>query len=135
MIEPTVGRVVLYTPDTEDDQIHVNYGVQPMAATVAYVWNERMVNLSVVDHNGKQFSLTSVPLAQDDDAVSPGMCEWMEYQKGQAAKTEEALSANKPCGGEGQPGVGVGAVKETVGAVFEYCDKAEDTYKAPEGGA
>ena len=91
MIEPTVGRVVLYNPDAVDNKQHVNYNGQPMAATVAYVWNERMVNLSVVDHDGKQFSLTSVPFAQDDDAVTPGMCEWMDYQKGQAAKTEDAL--------------------------------------------
>ena len=85
MIEPTVGRVVLYTPHEGEG---ANNGGQPMAATIAYVWGERMVNLSVVDHNGNQFSATSIPLAQDDDIVAPGICEWMDYQKGQAAKTE-----------------------------------------------
>ena len=88
MIEPTVGRVVLYIPGTELDvaQGIVNIPGQPMAATICYVFGERLVNLSFVDHDGLQFNRTSVSLAQDDDAIEPGMCEWMEYQKGQAKK-------------------------------------------------
>ena len=87
MIKPSIGRVVLYQPH-EADQV-VNHGDQPMAATVSYVWSDRMVNLSIADHDGNTFTKTSVTLAQDDDAVEPGMCEWMPYQKEQATKQEE----------------------------------------------
>jgi hypothetical protein len=91
MIKPTVGRVVLYWPSAVQAGTDT---LQPFAATVAYVWNDRMVNLSVTDHNGKQFGVTSVRLLQDgDERPNGGMfCEWMPYQKGQAAKTE-ALEA------------------------------------------
>lgn len=86
MIEPTVGRVVLYRPMLNDG--HVIDPDKPMAATISYVWSDHMVNLSIVDHDGVQFSKTSVTLVQDDQLVDPGECEWMPYQKGQAAKTE-----------------------------------------------
>jgi hypothetical protein len=64
MIKPTVGRVVLYWPSAVQAGTDT---LQPFAATVAYVWNDRMVNLSVTDHNGKQFGVTSVRLLQDGD--------------------------------------------------------------------
>jgi hypothetical protein len=80
VINPTVGRVVLFHPDAPHDQ--------PFAATIAYVHSDRMVNLSVIDANGFQFSKNSVTLIQDDDAYPAEYCEWMPYQKGQAAKTE-----------------------------------------------
>jgi hypothetical protein len=45
------------------------------------------------DAGGNLFPRTSVWLRQDDDPPPTGMyCEWMPYQKGQAAKTE-ALEA------------------------------------------
>lgn len=83
MITPTVGRVVLFHQAVPHDQ--------PYAATIAYVHSDRMVNLSVVDHSGVQFGTTSVPLLQDGDPVPENgyYCEWMPYQKGQAAKAEE----------------------------------------------
>ncbi len=59
-----------------------------MAATVAYVHDDRLINISVVDHSGVQSGITSVRLAQDDEPVEPGMCYWMDYQKEQAAKSE-----------------------------------------------
>ncbi len=59
---------------------------------MAYVWNDRLVNLSVVDQNGRQFSRTSVVLQQDEDMYGPGPgsehCAWMPYQTGQAAKAD-----------------------------------------------
>ena len=103
MIKPTVGRVVLLT-------ISVGYAIknhlacsdlsQPLAAQIAYVHNDRMVNLTAWDHNGKQFGITSVQLLQDDDVApvltgSSFYCEWMPYQKGQAAKAEELESKLK----------------------------------------
>lgn len=91
MITPTIGRKVYYSPMQSDGTKH---GEQPFDATVVYVWNDRLVNLSVRDHNGNVFNKTSVDLLQDDDAPHPrgGHCYWMPYQKGQAAKTE-ALEA------------------------------------------
>lgn len=88
MIKPTVGRVVLFWPSTSFDrhEFHVN-GPQPCAATVAYVWNDEMVNLSVTDHNGRHHAVTSVSLVQDEQAKPEGgrYCEWMPYQKQVAA--------------------------------------------------
>lgn len=93
MISPTVGRVVLFWPSRGAGEPQVQ---QPYAATVAYVHSDIMVNLSVVDHNGKQFGATSVPLVQDDAPAPVGYyCEWMPYQKGQAAKTEALEAAVK----------------------------------------
>lgn len=84
MIKPTVGRVVWakFCPDWTGDH-------RPFAAIVTYVWNDRMVNLAIFDPNGAVHGATSVTLLQEGD-VSEGdyCCEWMPYQKGQAAKAE-----------------------------------------------
>ena len=89
MIIPTVGRVVWYRPNHADGIIHLD-PTHPLAAMIACVLNERLVNLTVFDSNGTAFSRRSVPLLQDGDAASfrGPYCEWMPYQKGQAAKTE-----------------------------------------------
>jgi hypothetical protein len=95
MIKPTVGRVVWFTPPNNSAESGFSgYGGQPMAATVAYVWNDRLVNLQVTDHAGVAHAKTSVPLIQDDEPKPDGYyCEWMPYQKGQAAKTEQLEKA------------------------------------------
>ncbi|MCW2317470.1 hypothetical protein M2322_003029 [Rhodoblastus acidophilus] len=91
MINPTVGRVVWYRPGTFDREhgVAVN-GDQPLAALVATVWSDRVVNLVVFDANGTTFSRSSVTLVQEGDAVpeSREYCEWMPYQIGQAKKHE-----------------------------------------------
>lgn len=81
-INPTVGRVVwFYDGSTAQPG--------PYAAIVAFVHDPRMVNLAVFDANGVPCWRTSVPLVQDGDERPHGpYCEWMPYQKGQAAKTE-----------------------------------------------
>lgn len=89
MIQPTVGRVVWfykYVPG----QGHKG----PLAAHVAHVHSDAMVNLMVIDEMGTPRSETSVHLRQDIGYAPPegDYCEWMPYQKGQAAKTE-ALEA------------------------------------------
>lgn len=96
MIKPTVGRVVWFTPGaTLPADFLLIDPEQPCNAHIAYVWNDRLVNLTVSDHYGKTFNFTSVRLLQDDDATSglPGFlpefgyfAEWMPYQVGQAAK-------------------------------------------------
>lgn len=91
MISPTVGRVVLVHGLTRREVMR--WGDQPMAGIVAYVHNDRMVNVTVFDHSGASHAVTSVPLLQDDDTSNGGVyAEWLPYQKGQAAKTE-ALEA------------------------------------------
>ncbi|MEW5745256.1 MAG: hypothetical protein AB1805_07470 [Nitrospirota bacterium] len=89
MITPTVGRVVLFTPAKSDFMATIDR--QPCAAIIAAVHSDTCVNLAVFDANGAHHSRTSVPLIQDG-APKPeagDYCEWMPYQKGQAAKTEE----------------------------------------------
>jgi hypothetical protein len=90
MIEPTVGRIVWYRQN--GPHIIIEHDDQPLAAIVAYVHSARMVNLTVFDANGVPSSRTSVQLVQEGDEVPPyAYCEWMPYQKGQAAKAEQAL--------------------------------------------
>lgn len=88
MIKPTIGRVVWFHPGlafAEANNIAFGDPEQPLAATIAFVINDQMVNLSAVDQNGKQFNVTSVPLMQDDtDFKISYYCEWMPYQKEQA---------------------------------------------------
>ncbi len=93
MIEPTVGRVVWYHPGPHEHG--PSPGGQPLAAHIAHVWSDTCVNLMVIDANGNPYSCTSVLLVQDG-ALRPEncFCEWMPYQKGQAAKTE-ALEAKQ----------------------------------------
>lgn len=84
MIKPTVGRVVwVIRPDFTDDI------KQPEAAFIAYVHNDRMINVAGFTHQGNHFSHTSVPLLQDDDEKPQGtFAVWMPFQVGQAAKAE-----------------------------------------------
>lgn len=95
IIQPTVGRKVWFWPQGSafmkdmEQFIPAQLGAQPMDATVVYVWHDRMVNLLVLDHNGNAFSVTSVTLVQECDPLPTGAyCEWMPFQKGQAAKAE-----------------------------------------------
>jgi len=86
MIMPTIGRVVLYRKSTGS-------GTQPNAAIITFVHSDRMVNLVVFNENGVAHGETSVTLMQtEEEASNPSFvgpfCEWMPYQKGQAAKTE-----------------------------------------------
>lgn len=90
MIQPTIGRVVWYHPETSTE------AEQPYAALVCHVWSDTVVNLAVFDSNGVATNKTSVFLYQGDtDRPSSSYCEWMPYQKGQAAKTEALEAASK----------------------------------------
>ena len=98
MIIPSNGRIVLYTPYKNEllspygmvTQRDKDGNVVPLAAMVAGVHGDRMVNLIVFDANGHLFPVTSRTLLQDDDVGNKdgGFCQWMPYQKGQAAKAE-----------------------------------------------
>lgn len=87
MIPPTVGRVVWFRPDPRESLV----GNDGLAALIAYVWSDTEVNLAVFDANGSSHSRTSIELIQDPqqlENLTGSYCEWMPYQKGQAAKTE-----------------------------------------------
>lgn len=87
IIEPTVGRVVLYRPPTNSARAGFTaYPDQPCAATVAYVHSRDLVNLSVTDHVGSHHAITSVPLVQAHEPKPEYgfYCEWMPFQVGQA---------------------------------------------------
>jgi len=99
MIKPTVGRVVWFHPGLSyATQRNIAFGVtdQPLAATIAHVINDNMVNLSYLDQNGNQYSATSVPFKHDEDSVVYGefYCEWMPYQKEQAALSQASSSSD-----------------------------------------
>jgi hypothetical protein len=92
VIEPTVGRVVWFEPNGANFDPHGYHDIkQSLAAIVAYVWNIRLVNLSVIDQNGNHFARTSVILVQDGDLKPYGQsfCTWIPYQIGQAKKHAE----------------------------------------------
>ena len=92
MIKPTVGRVVHFYPSASDGVISL--GNQPQAAIIVFVHNDRMVNLVVFDHNGVPMSRTSVLLVQPGQVLpSFAHARWMDYQIGQAAKTESLQAA------------------------------------------
>lgn len=106
IIKPTVGRKVWFRPNgggqlqkpgisPPEFGYPVDLGGQPLDATVVYVWNDRMVNLLVVDHYGNQFIATSVMLVQPDvdHPVAGSYAEWMPYQQGQAKKAESVDKA------------------------------------------
>ncbi len=87
-IVPTIGRVVWFRP--EHDKATSD---QPFPALVSYVWDDSTINVGGFDQNGRPFSALSVPLLQEDDAIPAGgfYAEWMPYQRGQAAKYDEAV--------------------------------------------
>ena len=108
MFKPTIGRVVWYWPtayDLAQGMFAYPGSDQPMAATVSFVHSDRMVNLSVVDHNGQAFEKRSTTLLQDGDVVRDraGYAEWMPYQKEQATKASGCTCGTKSgctsCGG------------------------------------
>lgn len=82
VIRPTIGRKVWFWRDGIDRS-----KVQPEDATVCYVHGDSMVNLRVTEHNGVSRSEVEVSLRQPNDPEWSGrFCEWMPFQKGQAAK-------------------------------------------------
>ena len=89
MINPTIGRVVLFWPSRDDFAI-TSGGDQPLPALICHVWSDTCINIAGFDANGNHFSRTSVYLHQEDHN-RPGsfFAEWMPYQK-QVAKTEAA---------------------------------------------
>lgn len=95
VIVPTIGQRVWYYPsdwerglrpdiDMQSASKIVSDGKQPCDAGVCYVHSDRLVNLTVADHNGTMHARTSVTLLQPGDPVpEPGevaYATWMPYQ-------------------------------------------------------
>lgn len=89
VISPTPGRIVWFYPAPHDGIGQI--GGQPLAAIVAGVHNDRLINLAVFDAYGNTQQRSNVTLAQpDEDRPSGAHATWMPYQIGQAAKAETA---------------------------------------------
>jgi hypothetical protein len=97
VITPTIGRRVWYWPSDYDCGLGISKpetiivaddsSGQPCDAGVVRVFNDRLVNLSVTDHEGNVHKRTSVTLYQPGDNISHvggGYCTWMDYQVKQA---------------------------------------------------
>lgn len=88
-ITPTVGRVVWYYRSRIDHASGmIKRGNHPFKADIVFVWNDRLVNLVVVDHDGCAFQIEKVKLLQDGDLMheDEAYWAWMPYQIGQAKK-------------------------------------------------
>lgn len=91
VITPTIGRQVWFWKSGAD---RATPNAQPEAATVCYVWGDRMVNLQVISPNGVARSLTSVHLLQPDDPwneTTGQHCCWMPFQVGQAKQVVKEI--------------------------------------------
>lgn len=92
-ITPTIGRRIHFFagPDAQLPGNFQRNGDGGFDAGIVYVWSEKLVNLDVCDHNGTHHPFTSVEiLGPGDPKPSAGFwAEWMGYQIGQAAKTED----------------------------------------------
>ncbi|PIA74299.1 hypothetical protein CDR19_04345 [Ectopseudomonas toyotomiensis] len=122
-ITPTVGRVLHFIPTAgymAGRKLAFGNPTQPLAAVIAYVHSDTMVNLTVWDQNGEQFSVCSVPLVQDgcDMVVGSFFAKWMPYQKGQAAKTESLESQLA-----GKPAIGIDLAAEQDRCVRVFLEK------------
>lgn len=86
MITPTIGRVIwVFRPG---DSVDVK---QPEVGFITYIHSDRCINVAGFNANGTPFSLTSLTLVQlEDEKPEWNFAAWMPYQKGQAAKTEQA---------------------------------------------
>ena len=87
IIAPSVGRIVWFYP-TKDTKDAAGKDIQPHAAIVAFVHDDRKVNLSVIDHSGVfGGGFVEIQLMQEGDPEpEKSHCRWMPYQLGQAKK-------------------------------------------------
>lgn len=89
-IPPTVGRVLWFFDKKRHPGFHENPNGGPYAAQIASVCSDDVVNLTVSDAHGTTHGRVGVILshAGGQPEGADYWCEWMPYQKGQAAKTE-----------------------------------------------
>lgn len=80
VITPTPGRIVWFYPAPHDGIATLNG--QPLAAVVAGVHDDRLVNLAVFDAYGNTQQRSNVQLVQPDTTKPDGgsYATWMPYQ-------------------------------------------------------
>lgn len=144
MIKPTVGRMLHYYPTGEDSGAIITLG-QPLAATIAHVWNDRCINIAYLDTNGVWRGKTSVLLVHENDEARPGAgyCVWMPYQKGQAAKTDSLERKLLESANPGVAGLNVRARHDALDSllaaripildqIYDLCQAIEKCGASPE---
>jgi len=104
-IMPIIGLALWYIPSTYDrggmldkpSTIMQASSDKPCEARIAYVHSERLVNLSVTDHNGNVHQRTSVTLYRpgDDIPVDSGFALWKEDQVKQAEPKRQGSTTAK----------------------------------------
>lgn len=92
VINPTVGRILYYTPGVDDPWMSRQYA--PFAAIIARVNSDNTVNLGVLDGSGHCNPRPNVTLIQGALIAEPekAYCTWMDYQRGQAARSDELIA-------------------------------------------
>lgn len=84
VIKPTIGRIVWFhwSPEAKD--------TVPVAAIITGVIDDATVHLCLFLPGRPPMPVSTVTLIQEGEqpATNATYCEWMPYQKGQAAKTE-----------------------------------------------
>lgn len=138
-IQPTPGRVVWWAP-SKGSNIPCHEG-QPLAAIIAGVVSDDVVNLAAFDAHGAHHALRNVRLFQGDERICRDRhaCFWMPYQMGQAAKTEDtAANVERTVNGQGLLLAEVqSSLDDLVGRVEDIEDKLnaepQEGDAAPEG--
>lgn len=97
---PTIGRRLWYRPSLADLQaglVQVDAD-QAFDAGVVHVKDAATVTLHVTDHRGNTSVRVDTHLLADGEAAPElgGYCEWMPYQKAQAAASSPAAPAPAP---------------------------------------
>jgi hypothetical protein len=96
---PTVGRVVYFFYNSREP------GEGPLPMLVSFVKDGYIINGSITGTDGVNHPGTGVPHLS---VAHPGQSywDWMDYQKGQAAKTEQLEQELKVAFAKGNTGVG-----------------------------
>jgi hypothetical protein len=95
LIPPSPGRIVWFYPAEHDGIGRLNG--QPLAAIVAGIHTDRLVNLAVFDAYGNTQQRSNVHLVQPgEERPNSAHATWMPYQIGQAAKTIELPVVDTP---------------------------------------
>jgi hypothetical protein len=85
VISPTPGRIVWFHPAPHDGIATLNN--QPLAAIVAGVHSDHLINLAIFDAYGNTQHRSNVTLVQPgEEAPNHAHATWMPYQVGQAVK-------------------------------------------------
>lgn len=98
-IDPTVGRILWFTPNQQEEKGFRLDPNQPCTAQITYVHPDGTVNAVVWTHECIPCNMFKLRVLQDGEPTPPKTeryLAWMPYQKGQAAKSRDPLPAVKP---------------------------------------